>query len=103
VKLPKVYNHIPADEMVHDGRIVKGLCGHDEHAIFINPDLSDQEKLITSVHELLHYILPEESEEWVEYNGVLIGKILWRLGYRSKSRPKKTRSPTTSTTIISSK
>ena len=90
MRLPKVFNYIPPeDKELNKGRIVKGICDHNERAIYINPDICDQERLITSVHEMLHYILPKAREQWVETKGVLIGNVLWRMGYRSKPSRKK--------------
>lgn len=83
MNLPRIYRFIPKDELTRKGRLVKGLCDHDEQCIFINPRICDKERLITGVHEMLHYILPKANEKWVEKNCILVGEVLWRLGYRS--------------------
>ena len=42
----------------------------------------------TIVHEVLHIIYPKTSEAVIASNATTIARVLWRLGYRSKSIPK---------------
>jgi hypothetical protein len=86
MKIPRINRHIPKDELLRDGFITKGLCDHEKKAIYINPYQSDKERLITGVHEMLHHIFPDHIEYNVERHSVLIGEVLWRLGYRSKEK-----------------
>ena len=84
---PRVFRRLPTDaEPDPKGIISRGECDLDECILYINPKQSDREMLITAVHEALHYIFPKRSEPAVERDGVLIGNVLWKLGYRSRHR-----------------
>jgi hypothetical protein len=89
MQFPRILNSIPNDEPSHKDLIVRGLCDHEDHIIYINPKQSDRERLITIVHEMLHYVLPKKNEKWVERNGIMIGNVLWKAGYRSQIKNKK--------------
>lgn len=57
-----------------------GLYYHD--IIEIDPTLPPMRYLIVLVHEYLHHIQPEWSEEKVEAEGEALGRFLWKQGYR---------------------
>jgi hypothetical protein len=42
--------------------------------------------LIVLVHEYLHHIQPEWSEEKVDAEGEALGRFLWKQGYRKVSQ-----------------
>ena len=86
---PRVYRHVPFREPPHKGQMLLGLCDREEEAIYINPKQSDREMLISGTHEMIHYIFPKRSERLVERDGILIGDVLWKLGYRSRKRKSK--------------
>ncbi len=48
------------------GLPIKGFIEPDTDTILINSQLSDEEKIITIIHEFLHEIKPEWSEVKVE-------------------------------------
>ena len=50
--------------------------------IVIHDGLRGRHRLTVIVHELLHAIFPQASEEVVEQGGKDISKVLWALGYR---------------------
>ena len=82
---PRVYQRLPSDEPTIKGLITRGICDFDEKAIYINPKQGSKQKLITAIHEALHYILPKKNERWIEEQGVLIGEVVWKLGFRIKT------------------
>ena len=51
---------------------IKGFIEPDNDIILINNNLSDEEKIITIIHEFLHEIYPEWPENKVEKNCHLI-------------------------------
>jgi len=50
--------------------------------IEIDPRQSPKERMDTLIHECLHLLYPEESEEAVSSAGSSIAAVLWRDGYR---------------------
>lgn len=50
--------------------------------IVIHDGLSGRHRLTVIVHELIHAIFPQASEEVVEQAGKDISKVLWALNYR---------------------
>lgn len=84
MKAPRVYQRLPTDEVPVKGLITRGICDHEDGTIYINPHQGDKEKLITAIHEALHYLFPKHTERRVEKNGVIIGEVVWKLGFRIK-------------------
>lgn len=88
VKLAGKYwtiRHLPARRL---GRDVCGLCDDPKRArpeIWLKQSLSEKDMLDTTVHELLHALFPDLSEESVTKAGTEIAKVLWKLGYRKDS------------------
>jgi hypothetical protein len=52
--------------------------------IVIHDELIGRHRLTILVHELLHAIFPQASEETIEQAGKDISKVLWALKYREK-------------------
>lgn len=52
------------------------------NVVEIDPRQPESERLDTLVHELLHLLQPEWSEERVEASAAWLAAILWREGYR---------------------
>ena len=50
--------------------------------IDIDPRLGGQSHLDITLHEALHVIFPDLSEEAVNNAGITLADLLWRLGYR---------------------
>lgn len=50
--------------------------------IIIHDDLRGRHRLTIILHELLHAIFPQASEEVVEQAGKDLSKVLWALNYR---------------------
>jgi hypothetical protein len=59
-----------------------GLARVDKWRIEIDPDLEDQTHMDIALHEGLHCIFPDLSEEAVNQAGITLADLLWRLGYR---------------------
>lgn len=56
--------------------------------IRVHRDLTGIDELDTILHELLHAVLWDLSEETVEECGTDIARVLWKLGYRRESNGK---------------
>lgn len=50
--------------------------------IYIDPRLKGRKLLEIYIHEVMHLLYPEASEEEVIEKSVILTKLLWRLGYR---------------------
>jgi hypothetical protein len=50
--------------------------------IYIDPRLSGRKRLEIYIHEILHVLNPEDSEEKIVRKSVALTKILWKEGYR---------------------
>lgn len=57
--------------------------------IWIKRSLKPIDLMDTIIHEVLHAIRPELSEEAVMETGTTIAKVLWKLNYRKIPRDKK--------------
>jgi hypothetical protein len=55
-----------------------------EHRIVIDQRLRGQRRLEVEIHEALHAMFPQISEEVVTGRAVDLRRILWTLGYRLK-------------------
>ena len=60
-----------------------GLCVEEDKKIFVDPDPSSV--LSTSIHEVLHAVRPELSEEAVLSTATTIAKVLWKFNYRKQN------------------
>ena len=52
------------------------------NVIEIDPTLAPMRYLIVLIHEYLHNIQPEWSEEKVDAEGEALGRFLWKQGFR---------------------
>ena len=52
------------------------------NVIEIDPTLAPMRYLIVLIHEYLHHIQPEWSEEKVDAEGEALGRFLWKQGFR---------------------
>ena len=59
-----------------------GLAHADRWRIEIDPDLEDRTHMDIAIHEGLHCLFPDLSEEAVNQAGITLADLLWRLGYR---------------------
>jgi len=50
--------------------------------IYIDPRLKGRKLLEIYIHEVMHLLYPEASEDEVIEKSVILTKLLWRLGYR---------------------
>ena len=50
--------------------------------IEIDPALEDRTHMDIALHEGLHCLFPEASEEAINTAGITLADLLWRLGYR---------------------
>jgi hypothetical protein len=57
-----------------------------DNVIEIDPTLPPMRYLIVLIHEYLHHIQPEWSEEKVDAEGEALGRFLWKHGYRKVSQ-----------------
>jgi hypothetical protein len=53
-----------------------------DNVIEIDPSLPPLRYMIVLIHEYLHHIQPEWSEEKVDAEGEALGRFLWKQGYR---------------------
>ena len=58
--------------------------------IVIHDGLRGRHRLTVIVHELLHAIFPQASEEVIEQAGKDISKVLWSLNYREEKNDEAT-------------
>ena len=68
---------------------ILGECEHDARIIRVLSSLRGKEKLDTLVHEMLHAVLPEQEELWVNSVASDIATVLWDYGYRNINENKK--------------
>jgi Zn-dependent peptidase ImmA (M78 family) len=59
-----------------------GQCHDDKPLIEIDPRQDPKERLDTLIHELLHHVAPEWTEEHVAKNANIISEALWKQKYR---------------------
>ncbi len=59
-----------------------GLAYPHKWRIEIDPDLEDKTHMDIALHEALHVLFPDLSEESVNNAGIILADLLWRLGYR---------------------
>lgn len=50
--------------------------------IELDPELEDRTHMDIALHEGLHCLFPDLSEEAVNQAGITLADLLWRLGYR---------------------
>ena len=56
------------------------------YVIRVKRSLKDRVRLDTVIHELLHALHPELSEEVVTDSAAALAKVLWKLGYRPQEK-----------------
>ena len=59
---------------------INGLA--DVYPLLIDSRLKGKKELEIMIHEMLHYIYPNQSEETVERNAIVITNSLWFEGFR---------------------
>jgi len=59
-----------------------GMAYPQEWRIELDPALSDQALLDIAIHEAIHVVAPDLSEEATDRIGRHCGELLWRLGFR---------------------
>lgn len=76
---------LPLGRMKHAEGQVLGLCDPPTKPgkeILIDNKLKDQELLEVLIHEMLHAVDWNQSEETIGTQAHDIAKVLWKLGYR---------------------
>jgi hypothetical protein len=58
------------------------LRKNEEGEIYVDCFLGPEQFLETAIHEVLHIVNPNWSEDTVERAGREVRRFLWRLGYR---------------------
>lgn len=64
---------------------IKGAWGQawpHRWLIEISPNLDERTHMDIALHEALHVLFPDLSEESVNNAGITLADLLWRLGYR---------------------
>jgi hypothetical protein len=74
-------SNIPKDAL-EEGPL-DGLCDYDKKTLYVPMEPKGLEDLDTIIHEVVHAILPDLSEECVRESSSAIARILHRFGYRS--------------------
>lgn len=69
-------NRWPKADVYHRRRGIKGYIVPDEMKIYINQSIGINDRVVTLIHELLHEIFPDWSEDRVETNAKKIFKSL---------------------------
>jgi hypothetical protein len=59
-----------------------GLAWPDQWKIALSPNMDDRTHMDIAIHEGLHCVFPDLSEEAVNQAGITLADLLWRLGYR---------------------
>jgi hypothetical protein len=60
-----------------------GECDLNTKTIRVLKTLHGRERLDTLIHEMLHAVLPNKSERWVNQVATDISDVLWKNGYRN--------------------
>ena len=56
--------------------------------IYIDPRLKGRKALEIYIHETMHLLNPDDSEEEIVRKSIVLCKLLWRLGYRKVDNTK---------------
>jgi len=56
--------------------------------IYIDPRLKGRKALEIYIHETMHLLDPDDSEEEIVRKSIVLCKLLWRLGYRKVDNTK---------------
>lgn len=59
-----------------------GKAWPNQYRIELDPALEDKTHMDIAIHEGLHCLFPDLSEEAVNQAGITLADLLWRLGYR---------------------
>jgi len=88
VSVPKVPGCVQFAE-VKRVKVIHGKFGRERawgmaegHTIWLDKRLRGKRRLEITLHELVHLLYPEESEENVDAAGKLLSRVLWKEGYR---------------------
>jgi hypothetical protein len=76
---------MPLGRFRYGTRRVVGLCDPPDHPgkeILIDSRLKDRDLLEVLLHEMLHAVDWQQSEEAIATQARDISKVLWKLGYR---------------------
>lgn len=65
---------------------IDGLCRHGECEIVIGNHAKGKNRMATFIHEALHRVRPDWSEEEVMRGEILITDLLWQAGYRQNKK-----------------
>lgn len=65
---------------------IAGVCDHDTNSVSILPGQKPRERLDTLLHEGIHMCRPEMGEENVVRLANALTKVLWKDGWRRRSR-----------------
>ena len=71
-----------------DGIPLVGECDPNRSTIQVVRELKGQFKLDTCLHEMLHAVLPEKDELWVNSVASDMAQVLWEIGYRNAHEAK---------------
>jgi len=70
-------------------KVIHGKFGRERawgmaegHTIWLDKRLRGRRRLEITLHELVHLLYPEETEENVDAAGKLLSKVLWKEGWR---------------------
>lgn len=59
-----------------------GMSWQGMRWVEIDPRQTSKEYLDTLIHEALHELLPQHSEEWVTNAATTLSRLIWRMGFR---------------------
>lgn len=72
-----------------DHKTTIGECDHENRVLKVVDELRGLERLDTIIHEMLHAVLPEKDELWVESVASDMANVLWETGYRNVKEKRK--------------
>ncbi len=72
------------------GKDFVGECNHSQKTIRVLRSLRGRDRMDTLIHEMLHAVLPDEEELWVNSVASDMSQVLWEYGYRNvkEAKPK---------------
>ena len=59
-----------------------GMADASVNTIWLDPRLRGRRRLTITIHELMHLLYPNETEENVTHAGELLARVLWRENWR---------------------
>lgn len=85
--MPKKRISINGSKWEIEDAVLEGVCNYDLRCISIDKRIrrNTKKRLTVEMHEVLHALSPDSSEETVDSISTRLAKIMWELGWRQKT------------------